>query len=171
MIQPTAPLPAETLSVAELRDPEILRSIINHPAVYGPSSSDLCPPPELNDVGWMASPPVLPVGILVDGAWAGVFVCIPHTRVLMEVHTAILPGWRGRIAERAAALFLRHLAEHSACRKLFTLVPAFNRPAALFALRAGMRREGCLTASFLKHGVLHDQALFAINIDRGTLCQ
>lgn len=109
------------------------------------------------------------MGAYVGERLIGVFVLFARSSILWEVHTGILPEHRSAHGGAAARALIAFLFSQTECRKLVTLVPEFNRPALLYALRAGLRKEGVLTASFLKGGVLHDQTLLSINKEQ--LCR
>lgn len=144
-------------------DVDALNAVARHPAVFDASSDDYCPSPDLVDLSAaVANPMMRAMGIRAAREWAGFFLLVTHSSCLLEVHTAILPEFRGRTAERAAALCAAYVFEHTRCVKLMTMVPATNRAAALFARRAGFVLEGCLSASFLKGGRLHDQHVLGL---------
>lgn len=102
------------------------------------------------------------LGAYAGGNLVAIFVIRGHSRILWEVHTCILPEYRGATADAAAKALIAYVFEHG-CLKLITLVPSFNRAAMLFALHAGLRMEGTLKASFQKGGRLYDQALLSVN--------
>jgi len=141
-----------------------LTAVARHPAVFDASSDDHCTDPEQVDMTpVVASAHMLALGIFAGGSLAGFFLLVRHSNVLTEIHTAILPYIRGRPAEFAAQRLLSYVFDRTPCQKLMTLVPASNRAAALFALRAGFKAQGTLTDSFLKGGLLHDQRIFGLS--------
>lgn len=161
-----APITGVELDVRETNDRERLNAVLRDEDVFRNSSDDYAPAPAQVDCGalllnaqWTA------FGIFAGHECAGVFFVVRHSVILYEVHTAILPAYRGALASRAALRLLDRLFDATPCRKLTTLVPATNRPAARFARQAGLRYQGTLTASFLKDGVLHDQEILGITRD------
>jgi RimJ/RimL family protein N-acetyltransferase len=106
-----------------------------------------------------------------DGRPVGVFVYHPHSVVLYEVHTCVLPQFWGPPAVRAARAGLRWMVDHTPCRKVITFVPAGNKAALHFARRVGMTDEGINRASFLQEGRLIDQTLLGITGDEICLLQ
>lgn len=62
---------------------------------------------------------------------------------IAEVHTAILPQWRGKIAVDAAKAFARWMFEtYQSLQSIQSQVPKPFREAAFFAKMAGMKRIG-----------------------------
>jgi RimJ/RimL family protein N-acetyltransferase len=108
-----------------------------------------------------------------------VFMFLPVNHVTYEIHTNITNEGDNR--KRGASLAMecaRWMVENTPVRKFITKVPAFNRPAAVFARRCGMRLEGRLTSSFQKDGRLYDEDIFGFEADQimrmkegGQTCQ
>lgn len=96
-----------------------------------------------------------------DDAPMGVFMIVPMTSRCCEVHTSILPAYRGRAVE-AAREAIKWIFANTPFEKIVSRVPAFNRLALRLSLKAGMRIEGINTRSFLKDGKLHDQYLVGV---------
>lgn len=132
--------------------------------MYQGTADDFSTTPEQFTANHLAEANVGALGAFHDGTLVGVFLLQGHSRVMWQVHTCILPEHRGKVAEAAAKALIESVF-NAGCRKLITLVPSFNRAAKLFALRAGLRVEGNLTASFQKGGVLYDQTILSINKD------
>ena len=101
--------------------------------------------------------------IYCDAVLAGLYALQFHSSVMLEIHTCILPAFRGKAAEVAAAHIIKWVFTNTPCEKMITLVPAFNRAALRYALRAGLVKEGCITKSFKSGGILHDQTLLGIS--------
>jgi len=154
-----------------LEDVEAIHSVLRHPDVFRSSCDDSCSGPEDLDLGpaFASRNDIGCLGAYVGDTLIGVFVLVARSMVLYEVHTGILQEYRAAHGLAAARALIAFVFSNTKCHKLVTLVPEFNHPALLYALRAGMRKEGVLTASFLKGGVLHDQTLLSIN--KGHLCQ
>lgn len=155
----------EAVAVRHLEDVEAIHSVLRHPDVFHPSCDDFCGGPLDLDFGPVLSsrPDIGCIGAYAAGQLIGLFVLIARSPILWEVHTGILPEHRAAHGAAAARALIHFLFSQTSCRKLITLVPEFNRPALVYAMRAGLRKEGVLTASFLKGGVLHDQTLLSIN--------
>lgn len=101
----------------------------------------------------------------IDGVPIGCFALHDCNAVTVELHTAILPEYRGGGTQAAfAALVELVRAELPAVRRIRTWVPDFNKPAFKAALHAGMTHCGTEAASFLRFGALHDLHLFGVSI-------
>ena len=89
----------------------------------------------------------------------------PWNTVTYEIHTCILPPYRGRAAIHAGKDAGAWMFENTQCRKIVTLVPEDNRPALFHALNSGMRKEGLIKDSFLQDGDLSD--LILLGLEKG----
>lgn len=145
---------------------EVINGILRHESIYPNVSDDGTPPPMECDVTDSAMVFVL---IYSDAVLAGLYALQFHSSVMLEIHTCILPEFRGKCAAVAAKRIIEWVFKNTPCEKLITLVPAFNRAALLYALCAGLKKEGCITKSFKSGGVLHDQTLLGINKEN-ALC-
>jgi RimJ/RimL family protein N-acetyltransferase len=106
-----------------------------------------------------------------QGKRVGVFFYHPHSTVLWEVHTCVLPEFWGEPATTAARAGLAWMIENTPCRKVITHVPRTNQKARMFALRVGLKDEGVNRASFLKDGDLVDQYLMGITEQEIRACR
>jgi len=100
---------------------------------------------------------------VVNPAPGVVFLLLPFNATTGIVHTAIIESARGRGAIDSTKMAIEWAFKNTAYRKIITVVPAFNRRALLFALKAGMKKEGCITRSFSKYGQLHDQFILGLS--------
>ena len=139
-------------------DREYIRSVFTHPAIYPHICDDFTTDSET----WE---PVIADEIcyLRPEEGGACFMFHPHTRVLWEVHSAVLPENRDRSLEyvKSCAAWLR---VNTTCKCLMTLVPGGNFRARRLAEAVGMRLTGILPSSFLKGGALVDQALLTMEI-------
>jgi RimJ/RimL family protein N-acetyltransferase len=137
----------------------LINQILRHPAIYLMSSDDGTPPPQDIDATGAAMTFLL---VYCGERLAGLYALQFHNTVMAEVHTCILPEFRGQQAAVAAQRLIGWAFTNTRCKKITTLVPAFNRGALRYARLAGFQREGLITKSFLKNGVLHDQVLLGL---------
>jgi len=131
-----------------------IREIATHPEIYPYVSDDGSPPPEEYE-------PVQSDEFYYLMFEGGFFLFHPLNYITVEVHTCILPEWRGRsikYARRAIAWMFRN----TQYRKIVTHVPEYNRKALAYAQKAGMRIEGVNRKSFMKNGVIYDQYLLGV---------
>ncbi len=106
------------------------------------------------------------LGIYQDKEIKGLFMLAPQNAVTAEIHTCLL--LRGKEAFQAGKLLLEHL--FSKYLKAISYTPSSNRKALIYAIGLGFKKEGVLTQSFLKNGVLLDQTL--VGLTKGEyLCQ
>lgn len=106
------------------------------------------------------------LGIYQDEEIRGLFMLVPHNAVTAEIHTCLL--LRGKEAFQAGQLLLDYL--FSNYQKAISYTPSTNKKALFYALRLGFKKEGVLTQSFLKNGMLVDQVV--VGLTKGEyLCQ
>lgn len=106
------------------------------------------------------------LGIYHDEEIKGLFMLVPQNAVTAEIHTCLL--LRGKEAFQAGQLLLDYL--FSNYQKAISYTPSTNKKALFYALRLGFKKEGVLTQSFLKNGVLVDQVV--VGLTKGEyLCQ
>lgn len=128
--------------------------------------------PRVADVQWniVLTNPLTYVLVPSFGDCIGVFLLHPWNTVTYELHSAILPlyrGWRSVIAAREMGIYM---FTNTLCRKIVTQIPTFNYPAKSLAIRCGMKREGLNRRSYLKNGTLHDQYIYGICREE-VICQ
>lgn len=155
-------------------DVDEIRAVVTHPAVWPWVVDDAAPEPSA------FVPPIRPGLIWLrarfrrsfassEGNETGaVWMFEQHNAVCWEIHTCILPAWRGALAVEATKTALAWMFANGGARKIMTHVPADNRLAYRFALRCGLTDEGVNRASFLKGGVLLDQHI--LGLTEGEIC-
>ncbi len=153
-----------TVRVEPTSDADLINAVIRHPSIYHLVSDDLSPPAQKLD----AAPLILHnaylfLRVVADGETAGLYTLQRHNGILYEVHTCILPRFRGQVAKQAAQELIAWMFLNTDCMKLITHVPAFNRLALRYAKEAGLSVLGVVTQSFLKNGILHDQYLLGLS--------
>jgi RimJ/RimL family protein N-acetyltransferase len=90
----------------------------------------------------------------------GVFLLHPWNSITYELHTAILPEYRGEVAVESCNLMGKYMFIETPCQKILTHVPTTNAPARALAVKCKMVMEGINRKSFLSGGVLYDQYIF-----------
>lgn len=150
-------------------DSDFIKRVMTNRRIWPHISDDFAPPPDQFE-------PVMAPGIYYlapehDGQRVGVFMYMPHSTILFEVHTCILPLYRGGPAIKAARNSLAWMIENTACQKVITHVPASNTLALRFARAVGMQDEGTNRASYMKRGELLDQHLLGITREEIRACQ
>ncbi len=156
----TPVISVERCGIAEL---EYVDFVMRHPSIYPHISDDLSPEAgEFTAAPLLMGPRIIFLRPVVEGFGAGVFLFHPWNSVTYEVHSCVLPGFRGKTAVEASRLAAAWMFENTGCRKIITQIPARNRAAYALAHRAGFRAEGVNKRSFLKDGTLYDQAFMGL---------
>lgn len=139
-------------------DREYIRSVFTHPAIWTHVSDDHAPAPEK----WE---PILSneVVYLRPEEGGACFMVHPHSRVMWEVHSAVLPEFRAKSKEYASGV-VRWVAQNTPCKCFTTLVPDGNVPALALAKSVGLKPVGVFPKSFLKGGRLLDQTILAMEL-------
>lgn len=155
-----------------IEDIEDVNRIMRHPEIYPQSIDDGCPPNAIDfDAGpILASEAMYFLAWRINGIWGGLWMFKPWNSITYEIHTCVLPTFRGRPAIREGKAAGAWMFENTPCQKVVTLVPENNRPALAYALATGLEKEGLVRQSFLKDGQLLDQTLLGIE-KGGWLCQ
>jgi RimJ/RimL family protein N-acetyltransferase len=142
-------------------DAALIRSIVTHPKIWPDVSDDFTPAADDWRPGFASARPLYLVpkdGAEVLGVWL-----FEARGACWEIHTSFLPEAWGPRARQASAEMLAWLWSHTACRRLITNVPSYNRRALRFAERAGLTQFGVNERAYLKDGTLHDLILLGIS--------
>lgn len=142
-------------------DAQLIRSIITNQAIYGRMSDDYAPARE--DYQPAAPDAACYVLVEVDGQAKGLWILVPQSLTLWEVHTALLPEIWGTTAKLAAPLLLDWVWQNTLCQRLFTVVPQYARATRKFAMHAGMEECGKHERAYLKDGELQDLIIMGVN--------
>lgn len=140
-------------------DKNLFTSICLHDSVF----------PYITDDG-IFSNPLYDIGsvLMIDKIYCLVygpgilFILIPYNFVTYEVHTCVLPQYRGKEATRATKVGAKWMFTETPCQKINTFIPITNTQAYALARSAGMKIEGVNKKSFLKDGVLYDQIMMGL---------
>lgn len=154
------------MKVERTHDMALVASIMGHPSIFRHIAEDGIDEPEPVDhpgFYWMQAK--------IAGKVAGLFLVHANSSVCYEMHTMILPEFRGAQASCAAQALLTWAFTTTPCRKMVTRIPDYNRAALRFAEANGMRQEGVNRASYLKDGLLIDQIMLGITKQEWELCQ
>jgi RimJ/RimL family protein N-acetyltransferase len=138
-----------------------LRLVATHPKLWPHLSDDFSGERE----SWQPreDESLVYVKVTDDEQCLGFFLLVPHSPVLWEVHTALLPEAWGAPAREAAKGVIAWTWAQTTCQRLVTSVPAYNRLALAFAKRAGMTEYGRNPRAYQKHGSLHDLILLGLS--------
>ncbi len=136
----------------------VVRSILTDPGTYARMTDDFAP--VAADFAVNEHPLAWYVLVIVAGQVDGLFCFYPENAICWAAHVAFLRGVPPRVTHQAGREIVPWLFAHTPCLRLIASVPACNRAAVRFGLRAmGLRAYGRNTNSFLKGGKLVDQIL------------
>jgi hypothetical protein len=124
------------LTRATLADIKTINEILNHPTVYPAATMG-------HDVGILDIGPQLEANnlhVLMLEDEGGCIILDPYDEDTLELHTCILPAFRGKTAEVVAAETLRFVFGELGAMELLTRVQIENKGADLFARQAGFVR-------------------------------
>lgn len=98
---------------------------------------------------------------------------IPTNAVTYDLHVASIKGGGRRHIKKDAQAAVRWMLDNTGAMKFTTQVPRNNPAARMMANACGMKKEGRITRSWLKDGLLWDIDIFGITSEsaRGELCQ
>ncbi|HFD88260.1 MAG TPA: N-acetyltransferase [Gammaproteobacteria bacterium] len=111
------------------------------------------------------------IGGYCDGELASCVLFHPHNSVLYEIHVAVLPRWRGKVALELINKSFSWIFKNTDCVKVIANIPSTNAKAITLAKMVGMNVEGNNVDSYLKNGVLLDLIMFGIRKGELTCLQ
>ncbi len=149
------------VEISRTTDMVLVRFIVTDSRIYGRMSDDFAP--DLKDYVPLQHDEMIYLRADLDGAPRGIFALIPHSRIMYEIHTCLLPEMWGSPAAEAAQALLAWTWANTSCLRLITSVPAFNRTALAFAKRAGLTEYGTNPMSYMKRGQLWDITMLGIS--------
>lgn len=142
---------------------EYVRAVFTHPEVWNGVCDDGCDDPAGFDA--IDSPLVDYLVPVMDGQDIGCLMLVRQNHVVLELHTALLPEFRGAFTKAVFDALLAHIREAKPeIRWLRTWVPAFNRAALVAAKRVGFREVGVEPSAYLKAGSHCDLHLFGVSL-------
>lgn len=149
------------LTLRRTADLNLVRRVLTDARIYSRMADDYAPPS--TDYQPLEHPEMIYVAVDLNGTTQGIFALIPHSRIMLEVHTCLLPDCWGYPAAEAAQKLIAWVWKNTPCQRLITSVPAFNRLAFMFAVAAGMTEYGCNPKAFMKNQRLHDIIMLGLS--------
>lgn len=153
---------SEQVRVEQLFDARLIDETMRHPRIYPHIKDDFCPEKAYDFV-----PPIddahTYVGAYRGDEYLGLFLLHPHTHILWEVHTCLLPVAWGSTALKCTTACAQWVWDNTPCQRLITAVPEGNELALRLARRSGMGEYGVNPKSFARGGVLISQTLLGMN--------
>lgn len=101
------------------------------------------------------------IGVFDGQCMAGAFLVRPWSEFCFEMHGGVDPVYWGR-GDVICDLAGRGVFYSTPCLKIVAIVPEFNRMMRACLLRVGLKQEGVVSKSYLKHGKMHDQYIYGI---------
>jgi hypothetical protein len=146
--------------VKQVTDPERIRSVFCHPAIWPHVGDDNSPAPQ----DWI--PPVVDgVVFLMPDDDSACFMLHAHTSAHWEVHSAVLPEHRGNSVVLVLS-GLDWMRENTKAQVISTYVPRGNFAAAALAKYSGFQRIGVVPKSIVRNGMPVDQTLYAMELHK-----
>lgn len=91
------------------------------------------------------------------------FIFAPTNHVTYEMHVATIDGPARKHAKEDAKAAVIWMLENTKALKFIGFTPTCNRRAVVFARMCGLKKEGCITKTYMKDGVLYDNVVFGID--------
>ena len=154
---------SSALRFKRVYDLELVRAVLSHPRIFPHIGDDYAGPRESftpnSDyrIWWVEANN--------DGELLGLFMFLPRSTVLWEMHVSLLPGAWGPPGLRAGRQVIPWVWENTTCRRLIGEVPRSNTLAIRWAEACGFTRFGVNPRAFMKRGVLEDLVLLGISRD------
>lgn len=143
---------------ALMRDPEIYPFIID----------DSCPAPEEFDATEaLENRRIYTAGWYEHDKLVGLWMGIPWSFIMYQVHICISVLYRGRAMVEATEDAIKWMFMSSPCRKMIALVPNNNKRMKMAMKALGFDREGRLKGSYLKDGELIDEVVYGLQKEGG----
>src|SRR5579859_528465 len=142
----------ERFAFERTKDLELIKTIVTHPYIWPGVSDDFSPEPEK----WQPMDPEVWTYLTVSeaGELLGLWALVPLSTICWEVHTCLLPKAYGSTAIAAAESGVQWVFSRTACKRIVTNVPAYNRLALRFAKACGFTEYGFNPDSYQKEGRL-----------------
>jgi hypothetical protein len=148
-----------TIRRATVNDADFIKTVYKTPDIWESITDDSTVSADLGDMPALTVPTMY--FLIPDNI--GVFFFHPWNGTTYEVHSAILPGYRGKLAYEAALATRQWIWDNTSVQKIVTLIPTKNYRARALARCVGMVQEGIVTKSYMKNGKAEDQYLFGIS--------
>jgi len=146
----------------ETTDSDYIKSVFKHDSIWEWISDDSCSKESFEPLIHESIAYLIPE---LDGVPTGVLMLVKCNAVTMELHTAILPEYRGKCVGETFER-LKAWASNLGYSRIRTWVCDSNKPAMIASKRVGFEYVGTEQKAFLKDEKLHDLHLYGI-----TLCQ
>lgn len=158
------------ITIVGTDDLELVRATVTHVRLWKWSADDYSLQPHLVKAEQFAGPDRFYAQAKDGDRHLGIFGFNIHNGACVEVHTCLLPAAWGEAAAKAARLVVQWIWDNTKFHRIITNVPAYNKLALQFAVKAGMEQFGINYASFMKDGKLHDQILLGISRPKEYPC-
>ncbi len=142
------------------QDMALVKQIITHPKLWPHLSDDFSPPPE--DFEPIQAQGIVYLLVLDGEQVLGCFILHPHSAIIWEVHTCLLPEAWGR-SEEATKGGTEWVWSNLNCIRLITNVPTINKLALRLAKHSGMQEFGCNPDSFAKGGKVYSMSMLGVS--------
>ena len=139
-----------------------MRQIFTDPGVWPYITDDFTPPSKDFRVNLHES--IVYLLVWVEDAPIGLFSLVPRNAIRWEAHVSMLRKVNPAVTHKAGREAVEWIWRETLCRRLVAEVPACNKAAIRFGLRAmGMEIYGRDRAAFAKLGKLHDLVCMGVS--------
>lgn len=149
-------------------DIDTIKSIVCHRDIYDFISDDYSP--IVDDYSPIIDDSIYWLLIKNSGVLCGLFMIHPINGITGEVHTCVLPDYRGSKTILYTKNLFDWVFKNTQFKKIITHVPSFNRAALVLAEKSGMAKEGINRLSFLKNSQIYDQFLLGKTYQEWVSC-
>jgi len=150
-----------TLNVKRTYDPQTVREVMTHPAMWETVAEDGQDPGEYtpDTVGdcWLA--------MRVEGELIALYALDAINAVTLEIHAQVVPKHRKQYSGATGKAALQWILDNTDAMKVIAWVPEIYPNVRDFTVSQGFQIEGVNRKSYLKHGKLHDLTLLGITRD------
>jgi hypothetical protein len=157
-----------TISVQPSHDVEFFNRVVNHPEISPFVRDDLVTGDI--DCSLLDDSNSVKLKILADGGDAGFFILIRKVAGEYELHSGLLPQYRGRHAVAAGRAIIAWARDSGICSRLTTWVWEHARHVLLITRRIGFHEDSREDWPNTVHGQRVRRVLFSINFNPLPSC-
>lgn len=152
------------ITVEPTNDVDFIHSVMSHPAIFPKITDDGVAILDKAAVVYIVEqrPEFTFIRVRDIGDDVGLFMFHKHGTAMYEVHTCILPEYRGPKAYEAAKAAAQWLWDHTQAGVITTLIPESDKAVTRFAKRIGFRAVGVIPSSLLRGQKYLNQILLTL---------
>lgn len=152
-----------------VKDADEINAMFKHPEIFPYISDDSIEIDNIDVTKALENDDIYFLSPILQDKKIGFFMCVKQNAVSCEVHSGVLPEYRGGVGLQGAKLAVDWIFRNTDFMKINTLVPVSNKKAYYFANAVGFKNEGMNRKSFLRKGEIMDQHY--LGLTKEDLCQ